>query len=206
MIISSSLLSFCLPKIHTYQLCVEWADFRVGDKEFGDVAFLLVQHKGHEPLLVLLGRVRLLHIRVQVQLYGRQTRLSKQSSHYTQSDLVAFWLVVSWSLVFYVPSTARSYREGTPIYCPLQRTWSSLNTPFQPLCHASSICFLVIVVMINPFKCFFGIKGHAALRLKWPDTIAYSCDLSQEIIIVHVHKDSSTHEPARASCNAKPLP
>ena len=24
--------------------------------------------------------------------------------------------------VFYVPSTARSFRDGTPIYCPLRRT------------------------------------------------------------------------------------
>ena len=34
--------------------------------------------------------------------------------------------------VFYVPSTARSFRDGTPIYCPLRRTWSSVNTPFPP--------------------------------------------------------------------------
>ena len=61
-----------------------------------------------------------------------------------------------------------NFLEGTPIYCPLQRTRSSVNTPFQPgieprvvawqsitlpLCHASSLfnyvavltfCFLVI--------------------------------------------------------------
>ena len=30
--------------------------------------------------------------------------------------------------VFYVPSTARSFRDGTPIYCPLRRTCSSVNT------------------------------------------------------------------------------
>ena len=34
--------------------------------------------------------------------------------------------------VFYVPSTARSFRDGTPIYCPLLRTWSSVFTPFPP--------------------------------------------------------------------------
>ena len=53
----------------------------------------------------------------------------------------------------YVPSTARSFRDGTPIYCPLRRTWSSVFTPFPlgiepqavawqsiipPLRHASS--------------------------------------------------------------------
>ena len=39
---------------------------------------------------------------------------------------------VDWLVVFYVPSTARSFRDGTPIYCPLRRTWSSVNTPFPP--------------------------------------------------------------------------
>ena len=34
--------------------------------------------------------------------------------------------------VFNVPSTARSFRDGTPIYCPLRRTWSSVNTPSRP--------------------------------------------------------------------------
>ena len=34
--------------------------------------------------------------------------------------------------MFYVPSTARSFRDGTLIYCPLRRTWSSVSTPFQP--------------------------------------------------------------------------
>ena len=29
---------------------------------------------------------------------------------------------VGWLVVFNVPSTARSYKDGTPIYCPLQRT------------------------------------------------------------------------------------
>ena len=32
-----------------------------------------------------------------------------------------------WLVVFNVPSTARSFRDGTPIYCPLRRTWSSIN-------------------------------------------------------------------------------
>ena len=29
---------------------------------------------------------------------------------------------VGWLVVFNVPSTARSFRDGTPIYCPLRRT------------------------------------------------------------------------------------
>ena len=39
---------------------------------------------------------------------------------------------VGWLVVFNVPSTARSFRDGTPIYCPLRRTWSSINAPFRP--------------------------------------------------------------------------
>ena len=44
------------------------------------------------------------------------------------------WLFhdVGWLVVFNVPSTVRSFRDGTPIYCPLRRTWSSINTPFRP--------------------------------------------------------------------------
>ena len=36
-----------------------------------------------------------------------------------------------WLVVFYVTSTARSFRDGTPIYCPL-RTHSSVFTPLPP--------------------------------------------------------------------------
>ena len=43
--------------------------------------------------------------------------------------LIQWWC---WLVVFNVPSTARSFRDGTPIYCPLRRTWSSINTPFRP--------------------------------------------------------------------------
>ena len=40
--------------------------------------------------------------------------------------------MVGWLVVFNVPSTARSLRDGTPIYYPLRRTWSLINTPFRP--------------------------------------------------------------------------
>ena len=29
---------------------------------------------------------------------------------------------VGWFVVFYVPSTERLFRDGTPVYCPLRRT------------------------------------------------------------------------------------
>ena len=41
-------------------------------------------------------------------------------------------IVILTLFVFYIPSTARSFRDGTPIYWPLWRKWSSVNTPFPP--------------------------------------------------------------------------
>ena len=35
--------------------------------------------------------------------------------------IIICWLI-GWLVVFNVPSTARSFRDGTPIYCPLRRT------------------------------------------------------------------------------------
>ena len=54
-----------------------------------------------------------------------------QKQRRTLGKEVVGWLV-GWLVVFNVPSTARSFRDGTPIYCPLRRTWSSINTPFRP--------------------------------------------------------------------------
>ena len=68
--------------------------------------------------------------------------------------------LVGWLVVLYVPSTARSFRDGTPIYCPLRTTlvftpsppeyipgieprvvaWQSITLPLR---HASSTFDLV---------------------------------------------------------------
>ena len=47
-------------------------------------------------------------------------------------SLNGMFCMVVWLVVFYVSSTARSFRDGTPIYCPLWRTWSSVFTPTPP--------------------------------------------------------------------------
>ena len=49
-------------------------------------------------------------------------------------DLETFctWIGLLWVVVFYDPSTARSFRDGIPIYCSLSRTRSSFFTPFSP--------------------------------------------------------------------------
>ena len=40
-----------------------------------------------------------------------------------RSDLwkLLYGLNIGWLVVFYVPSTARSFRDSIPIYCPLQK-------------------------------------------------------------------------------------
>ena len=43
---------------------------------------------------------------------------------------ISYCTAISWLVVFNLPSTARSLRDGIPIYCPLRRTWSLINTPF----------------------------------------------------------------------------
>ena len=71
---------------------------------------------------------------------------------------------VGWLVVFYVPSTASSFRDGTPIYCRLWRMWSSVFTPFPsgiepraiawqsitlPLHHASSVWLQNVALMTH---------------------------------------------------------
>ena len=47
------------------------------------------------------------------------TKYLKMSGPCVETTCVFF---VGWLVVFNVPSTARSFRDGTPIYCPLRRT------------------------------------------------------------------------------------
>ena len=67
-------------------------------------------------------------------VYFRENCMTKSlrtfSSFMTVCPYVHVWLV-GWLVLFIVPSTARSFRDGTPIYRPLRRTWSSINTPFR---------------------------------------------------------------------------
>ena len=74
-------------------------------------------------------------------------------------DLVQVWLV--WLVVFNVPSTARSFRDGTSIYCPLRRTWSSINTPFRPGIEPRAVAWQSITL---PLGYASSSSGH------WPST------------------------------------
>ena len=51
--------------------------------------------------------------------------------------------------VFNVPSTARSFRDGTPIYCPLRRTWSSVNTPSRPGIEPGAVAWQFITLPLR---------------------------------------------------------
>ena len=52
-------------------------------------------------------------------MYWHYLQFKAKKSKKTQ---VTFGWLIGWLVVFNVPSTARSFRDGTPIYCPLRRT------------------------------------------------------------------------------------
>ena len=54
--------------------------------------------------------------------------------------------------VFNIPSTARSFRDGTHIYCPLRRTWSSVNTPSRPGIEPGAVAWQFITLPL-PHGC-----------------------------------------------------
>ena len=67
-----------------------------------------------------------------VQKEWPHKRGSTEYSYIAMLEIHRPFVEVIWLVVFYVSSTARSFRDGTPIYCPLQRRWSSVFTPFPP--------------------------------------------------------------------------
>ena len=88
------------------------------------------------------------------------------------------WSCLIFLFVFYVPSTVRSFRDGSPIYCPLRRTWSSVNTLFpsgiEPravawqsikllLRHASSTFFLI---QFLKYVCSFDERAFKKFALE----------------------------------------
>ena len=69
--------------------------------------------------------------------------------------------LVGWLVVFNIPSTARSFRDGTPIYCPLRRTWSSINTPFRPGIEPRAVAWQSITLPLRGFS--FSILRHVVV-------------------------------------------
>ena len=76
-------------------------------------------------------------------------------------QLLQYWLLlVGWLVVFNVPSTARSFRDGTPIYCPLRRTWSSINTPFRPGIEPRAVAWQSITLPLRYASSTLTIVSH----------------------------------------------
>ena len=59
--------------------------------------------------------------------------------------------LIGWLVVFYVPSTAMSFRDGTPFTVP----WEGREARFL---HHSNL--------IYPLECLFGFAGHVVLDRK----------------------------------------
>ena len=78
---------------------------------------------------------------------------------YRIADIIIIMIFIDvslgWLVVFNVPSTARSFRDGTPIYCPLRRTWSSINTPFRPGIEPRAVAWQSITLPLR-YASFIG--------------------------------------------------
>ena len=78
-------------------------------------------------LFVLIWQKQRSHLKYKSYLYPFCPR---QRGSIQKGATTRIYICVIWLVVFYVPSTARSFRDSTPIYCPLRKMWSSVNTPF----------------------------------------------------------------------------
>ena len=130
-----------------------------------------------KPTLSFLYKVP--NFRPHHKTYWQTDWLSNKQSKSTTFNLLGCHLVpciwinfrlVGWLVVFNVPSTARSFRDGTPIYCPLQRTWSSINTPFGPGIEPRAVVHtsLVLYMTLSIRKCH---KTSKFKQLPWPKII-----------------------------------
>ena len=86
--------------------------------------------------------------------------------------------MVGWLVVFNVPSTARTFRDGTPIYCPLRRTCSSINTPFRPGIEPRAVAWQSITLPLRYASSTYPDKIKALM--KW-QPIAFICKQTRPI-------------------------
>ena len=84
-------------------------------------------------------------------------------------------LLVGWLVVFNVPSKARSFRDGTPIYCPLGRTWSSIDTPFQPGIEPRAVAWQSITLPLR----------YASSTDKFSSIMRSSCGRADSLMDLH---------------------
>ena len=77
----------------------------------------------------------------------------------------------NWLVVFDVPSTARSYRDGAPIYCPLRWTWSSVNTLFPTRIEPRAVVWQSITQPLRHASFYDKTDDHKRPRKFTPATI-----------------------------------
>ena len=95
-----------------------------------------------------------------------------------------------WLLfVFNVPSTARSFRDGTPIYCPMRRTWSSVNTPSRPGIEPGAVAWQSIMLPLR-----HGSSTHWCWTSHWNTqlSILMSWVRPDQEILIRPSKHTST--------------
>ena len=84
--------------------------------------------------------------------------LSKTENRQDQINPFTYY---GWLVGWLCLSTARSFRDGTPIYSPLRRMWSSINTSFRPGIEPRAVAWhhlLWVIVILLLFYFFFGLN------------------------------------------------
>ena len=104
--------------------------------------------------------------------------MNKACIFYRRILFFCFWLVV-----FYVPSTARSFRDGTTIYCPLRRTWSLVNTPYPSGIEPRAIAWQSITLPLPHARStrILDSSWKCLLHYKWRTFIFYLCRLTHSV-------------------------
>ena len=96
--------------------------------------------------------------------------------------------LVGWLVVFYVPSTAMSFRDGTTIYCPLRRTRSSVFTPFPPGQNLEDSNFFRVIIHPSTYLTMENIFKIYVTSTDFRKTI----HMTHYYILYHRKHDSNT--------------
>ena len=100
--------------------------------------------------------------------------------------------MVGWLVVFYVPLTARSFRDGTPIYCPLRRTWSSVFTPSSQGIEFRAVAWQSITLLLRHAGSLPQIGWHAVKSIN-QSIMTRTCTYGWFCVFAVIHDQTCTY-------------
>ena len=107
--------------------------------------------------------------------------------------------LVGWLVVFNVPSTARSFRDGTPIYCPLRRTWSHVALDRNPGPGYNTLLLRMISDLLStcPHRQFHTLTGLLDSRAALSNSFPNACVPMQGGSLYHFYDGLGMTRPER---------